>query len=388
MKIKRFAAILFGKWLFCLLRLLRRGGTYLPGKAALWLCPDILSYISQNVETILVTGTNGKTTTVNMIAQMLKAECIPYIATVSGGNIKSSITTEYIRNYDLFRQKPKTALAVIECDEKYVPVVLPEVLPRAVVVTNILKDQTDRLGTEEDVFRLFCKAMLDSDAVFCLDETEAYGKRLIAALAGKNIVPYSVSGKVGQVCGKQIDLPVHLQGEYNYKNAMAACAALYAQQRLTENAIKTLKTVSLPFGRMERADIAGVSAILNLSKNESGVYGALRAIASEGKAYTVVLGFNAQVEDGRDTSWIGEINWKQYSDILSDVLVSGECSVVTRRALSKNGLPSRNISGYSELLKKIQSSEKPVFLMMNYTFMMKFRGLLAKKGYVKDFWKT
>ena len=386
MTIKKYAVILLGKLLFRLLRLLLSGGTYLPGKTALRLCPDILSFAAQNVRTILVTGTNGKTTTVHMIAHMLQAEKTPCFASFSGGNEKSSICTEYILNYDLIRRKPKTALAVIECDEKYVPLVVPDVSPRVIIVTNIFKDQTDRLGSEEDVFRLFCDAMLPADAVFCLSEDEPYGQRLMDALSVKTIIRYSGSVGAARIDGQRVSLRIRLPGNYNYKNAAAACAALYALRQLTDRAVAALETVPIPFGRMEPITVDGVDVTLNLAKNVRGAEETLRFLASCGGAQKIVLGFNAQIEDGQDVSWIWEVPWKQYTAELRDVFVYGECAAFTEGVLHENGISASQIDDAGELLTQIQKSAAPVFLMMNYTCMMAFRKTLAAKGYVKDFW--
>ena len=127
------------------LRLLGRGGTALPGKAALRVYPGLMRELGCGVETVIITGTNGKTTTAGMLRHMLDKAGTPYFSNRSGANLTSGITAEFIENANLLG-KPKKPLAVIECDEGNFPAVAAALQPRAVIVTNLFRDQLDRYG--------------------------------------------------------------------------------------------------------------------------------------------------------------------------------------------------------------------------------------------------
>ena len=98
------------------IRLLGRGGTSLPGKLALKVCPDLLSELGRGVDTLILTGTNGKTTTAGMLRHMLDAAGTDYFSNRTGANLKSGIAAEFIRNASV-TGRMKKKLAVIECDE-------------------------------------------------------------------------------------------------------------------------------------------------------------------------------------------------------------------------------------------------------------------------------
>lgn len=84
-----------------ILRVFRKGATTFPGKTALALKKDILSKISKNVKIILITGTNGKTTTARIIEEGLKQADKSYFINRSGANLITGITTAFIMNSSL-----------------------------------------------------------------------------------------------------------------------------------------------------------------------------------------------------------------------------------------------------------------------------------------------
>ena len=387
-KIRINTAVISGKGFFRLLRCLHRGGTSRPGKLALLICPDILNVVSEGINTILITGTNGKTTTARMIMHMLRESGIPCFGTFAGGNEKSSICTEYILNYDIGHSKPRESVAVIECDEKYIPKVVHEISPNVVVITNITRDQIDRLGTEDDVFGIMRSAMIPLNAVFCLNEDDKYTWGFEKAFTGKTIVRYSGEAGIIRIDGERRPVSLNIPGEFNISNAAAACAALHAEGYLNDRTAASLETFKAPFGRMERINIDGVRVTLNLVKNVRGLEAILQYIESLSTGFMIVLGFNARCEDGRDTSWIEEMNWERYSDVLKNVIVYGENASFTKQVLMDSGMEARHIYEAGQLLSLLRKSDVPVFLMMNYTCMMDFRRFLSAKGYVKEFWNT
>lgn len=86
------------KFLRRILRIMGHGGTNLPGKAALRICPNILTLTAAGIRTIIVSGTNGKTTTCRLIEQGLQASGISLFSNRSGANLLAGIITEYASN--------------------------------------------------------------------------------------------------------------------------------------------------------------------------------------------------------------------------------------------------------------------------------------------------
>ena len=145
MNIRLTLSVIACKFCRFALRMLGRGGTDFPGRVALKICPNALGLLAKNVTTIVVTGTNGKTTTARMIEQTLADSGISYFANKSGANLLSGITAEFAMHSSM-TGKCKYDYAVIESDEAAFKTVGRLVNPKVVVVTNVFSDQLDRYG--------------------------------------------------------------------------------------------------------------------------------------------------------------------------------------------------------------------------------------------------
>ena len=114
MNLNAILAIALCKMLRALSRMLHRGGTAMPGRWALKLCPDLLSRLSKGVKSVVITGTNGKTTSARMIEQAFREHGGSYLANRSGANLLSGITTEFVMNCTLSGKMKKELEAVLE----------------------------------------------------------------------------------------------------------------------------------------------------------------------------------------------------------------------------------------------------------------------------------
>ena len=169
MRLPTFFGILLCKILRFGVRLFHRGGTDFPGRIALKFSPQMLSVMARGVNIVAVTGTNGKTTSSRMIEEAFHEAGLDVLANRSGANLISGITTEFAVNSTLFG-RCKKKYAVIECDEAAARATLGQLHPKAVVVTNLFRDQLDRYGevthTLENI-REGLKAV--PEAVLCLN---------------------------------------------------------------------------------------------------------------------------------------------------------------------------------------------------------------------------
>jgi len=145
MNIRLTFTIIVAKLLVFVLRILKSGGTTLPGKIARKLYPDIIKVISKDYKIIMVTGTNGKTTTTKIIGEILKVNGQEYITNKSGANLFGGIVTTFIDSVDL-SGRAKAPIALIEVDEAAFNVVCDYIEPDVLVVTNFFRDQLDRFG--------------------------------------------------------------------------------------------------------------------------------------------------------------------------------------------------------------------------------------------------
>ena len=123
-------------------RLLHRGGGNAPGAVALRLDPGIIGSLGGMLErSVVVTGTNGKTTTTGLAADALGAGGERVACNRAGNNMESGIAAALV---EARRERPR--VGCFECDELYTVRVLPRLRPRALVLLNLFRDQLDRYG--------------------------------------------------------------------------------------------------------------------------------------------------------------------------------------------------------------------------------------------------
>lgn len=145
MDFKLVVTIFISKLIIKICRLFKTGGTTLPGKIAHRIYPEAIKIIASRFRIIMVTGTNGKTTTSRIIGQILKENNIEYISNKSGANLSSGIITTFIQAVN-FTGKSNVSTALIEVDEAAFLVISKYVTPDILIVTNFFRDQLDRYG--------------------------------------------------------------------------------------------------------------------------------------------------------------------------------------------------------------------------------------------------
>ena len=174
-------AVLAAKGISKGLRLLGRGATTLPGRAALKIYPQILSELSKDRNIIVLTGTNGKTTTTHMAAGILKVRGYTVITNVSGANLATGITTTMIEGIRIRKNAEKAggrSVYIIEADEAAFAKISGQLNPRVCVVTNLFRDQLDRYGELVHTQALIAKGLDATTAQILLDADDS----LVAAL--------------------------------------------------------------------------------------------------------------------------------------------------------------------------------------------------------------
>ena len=137
-------AILTGRIVIRILRLFGRGATTLPGRIALMIDPLLLNRLTKNQRVFLVTGTNGKTTTVRVLRTLLEQQGLNVTTNTSGANLNTGLATTLIDAEPSVRRavrQGKGNAFVFEIDEAFFGKIADELNPSVCVVTNFFVDQ-------------------------------------------------------------------------------------------------------------------------------------------------------------------------------------------------------------------------------------------------------
>lgn len=379
MNFRAFIAIAVCKLLRLLSRLLHRGGTAMPGRFALKICPNLLSILAANVKTVAVTGTNGKTTSARMIEQAFLESGKSYFSNRSGANLISGITTEFVINSSL-SGRCRCEYAVIECDEAAAKRVFPQMKPRVVVVTNLFRDQLDRYGEVTFTLASIREAIRAiPDAVLCLNADCSLTSSLAGDLPNRVVYfgidegaapskpkpeisdathclrckaeyeyDYISYGHLGgfrcPVCGYRrhkadyavtaitalrmdsSELIMNLRGEtrivmvhlpamYNVYNATGSVAAIAEMGLGLDAAVSALANFKCGFGRMERFSLGKAGARMMLVKNPAGCNQVLDFLTNVHEKFALVVSLNDRAADGTDISWIWDADFELLSSM-------------------------------------------------------------------------
>ncbi|MHB8959267.1 MAG: MurT ligase domain-containing protein [Candidatus Limnocylindrales bacterium] len=194
------AALLAARGLSWTVRRFGRGATSLPGLAAARLAPGIDARLAANLRgAVLVTGTNGKTSTAKLLATIVAGTGHPVVANASGANLRQSIGTVFVNATTLRgRFRKRSTIAVLEVDEAALPAVRPAVPGAVLVMTNLFRDQLDRFGETDHLVRLWTTMLSEDQAgttiVFCADDPRVTRLAQIAGDHGARLVPYGFAG--------------------------------------------------------------------------------------------------------------------------------------------------------------------------------------------------
>lgn len=427
--------VLFGKSFSVVSKLLNLGnGSTWPGHIALSANKDFIREITKNsqIKIIVVAGTNGKTTTSKMITTILKEDKKKVIHNTSGANLLNGIASTFIQHANILG-KITQDYAVFEVDENILPLFLRECTPDAIILLNLFRDQLDRYGEIDTIAKKWkdalqnlpssTKLFLNADdpeiaylgadtkatvQYFGLEEKSSnkqlqhasdsiYCPNCHTKLIYKQIY-YSHLGEWS--CPKcklkrpKIDLSktyFPLAGAYNKYNTLAA--ALFTQTEGVQKEIieKALKKVKPAFGRQEIIEVAGKKVQLFLSKNPTSFNQSLETICyserNEESSKNILFVLNDRIPDGKDISWIWDIDIEDYIKEFKNVTVSGDrvYDMALRIQYAQKNKKDSPVKLYENLEEAIRESlntiqpNETLYILPTYSAMLEVRKILIGK---------
>lgn len=169
-------AVFCAKGTKCVLNLMGRGATTLPGKVAAKIDPKILARLCKDRNCLTITGTNGKTTTTHMITDIFRNCGYTVVTNVSGANLLSGVTTSMIFGLPEIKKAEKEGrkvICVLETDEAAFGKIACQIMPKVAVVTNLFRDQLDRFGELSHTRDLIAKGLDTCEAQILLNSDDS-----------------------------------------------------------------------------------------------------------------------------------------------------------------------------------------------------------------------
>lgn len=415
-------AIWVAKALILASKILGKKGSSMPGVVALKICPDLLRILGSKVEkTVVVCGTNGKTTTNNLIYSVLR-ESGGVVCNNVGANMLGGVACAFAKSAGIWGGL-RARYACLEVDEFYARYVFDHITPHYLIVTNMFRDQLDRYGEIDIALNALveaiakvpeCELILNGDDpliasfdvpnfkhFFGVDEDCGMEKVSVTdglfckKCGGKLEYEYLHYNQLGKYdcpdcdferpnldfCVRDVRLfpkleftindfaiSVNYRGFYNIYN-ISACYALVSLMGVdTAELQKILDAYRPQIGRMESFEIRGQEFILNLSKNPAGFNQAIKTVMADEREKSIVVVINDNHQDGRDISWIWDVDFEDMNGH-SGMILSGirrdDLAVRLKHAGCKWLL---KVPSVREAIDAALDRGKPVtYVLVNYT---------------------
>ncbi|MBE7028930.1 MAG: DUF1727 domain-containing protein [Ruminococcaceae bacterium] len=437
-KIRFVLSVWVCKILIYLGKLMGKKGSATPGAIAYKICPDVLRILSVKISKgiIAVCGTNGKTTTNNIIDKILTDKGFKVVCNNIGANMLSGVITAFIEKCDL-KGNINYDYATLEMDEAFAVKIFEHLTPTVMVITNLFRDQLDRYGEVELTANYLkgalnlkkeVKLIVNGDDPVLFNIAKEHGNYLTFGVGQKSVSSYKdgemklcprCSKKLSYEyyhyshlgnfscdnCGfnhpdldfyaKDIDLSdgisfavnddtkiaLNYKGFYNVYNVLAALSVIKTLGIDFENINEVLSDYKPQVARMEAFNLKK-KVILNLAKNPAGFNQALQTVMSDKAKKDIILAINDCESDGRDISWIWDVDF----DFLKNQNVGsiGLCGMrkdelnVRLKYSEVNALYNTYDNIKEAILDKLETDSDVLYVLVNYTVIFESQKILKE----------
>ena len=428
------------------------GGTTLPGRALLRLDPDAMERLGGELEagSVLVSATNGKTTSAAMLSRILGSAGYSVLANSAGSNMPWGIVTALLGE--------RASIGVFEVDEAWLPEVARSLEPRAILLGNLFRDQLDRYGETEALAAAWdelaaempasTRFILNADdpmvaAVGSSTASEAFYFGIEDPAVGLESVPHASDARRCRKCDERLvfertylghlgiyrcpgcgssrpepdlaasqvqvvgaerleaslstgdqefrlDLP--LPGIYNLYNALGAVATAIVLDIEPATATRSLAALPAVFGRAERVVVDGTDVGIFLIKNPVGANEVIRSLSLEHGPLDLWIALNDRIADGRDVSWIWDADFEQLSGRLRSVACSGTRAAEMALRLKYAGVPAEVISISNDLGESfdraVSGAAGKLYALPTYTALLELKSHASRAAGQRQFWEV
>jgi UDP-N-acetylmuramyl tripeptide synthase len=427
----------------------RGGGTTLPGKLLWKLDPAAIDQLASQLPqgSVAVSATNGKTTSTAMVAEILRPR-VRVAHNDSGANLVSGVASALLAARD-------AQLGLFEVDEGALPEVTRRVRPKALLLGNQFRDQLDRYGELELVAARWRDAVAAlphaqlvvngddpqvgalarpggrvfgvddpsvarpalqhaADSKYCLrcgtayDYAAAYVGHLgdyRCPNCGHARPPLDVTARDIELRGLdgaafalaapegETRIELRLPGLYNVYNALGAASLALALGSSLDDVREGLARFSAAFGRFERIAIGGRRVLMLLTKNPAGANEAIRTLVEGAAPSVAVIALNDAIADGRDVSWIWDVDFEPLLAGLDRIVATGSRAAELALRFAYGGLDRDRIEVVPSLDAalvrglELTAEDGELTILPTYTAMLALRHTLAERGHVTNYWE-
>lgn len=415
-----------------------RGGS-LPGEIGLKLDPHFIEKFKMPAIVVLVTGTNGKTTTSNLIAESLRAAGLKVINNRRGDNLNVGIATLLATNSDA-QYHVQAQAAVIEVDELTLYRQFRNLHPTHLVVTNFFRDQLDRAGEMETIIRKIQDVTADFKGDIILNGDDPNTLRIADTAKLAKIHTFSVcrnavskdktdeasEGKFCPRCGSPLEYEFYQYSHigrfhctkdgfgditpdvqvskinydtesftvdgteyHNFINTIYAiynCASVLTVMKTLsldpKAADKVFRTFVMKEGRNEVFALSK-PCVINLIKNPTGANEVMKYINAQPGEKNICIFLNDNDQDGHDVSWIWDAHFERLNTPeVKHIICSGLRAYDMALRLKYEGLEDRItvIESSSEAVHWLNEQNLESYVIATYTALHPTRAILRKEA--------
>jgi UDP-N-acetylmuramyl tripeptide synthase len=361
--LRSLLALFVGKLIVFLTQTLKLGGgSAAPGLYALKSDPLLIQKLAQQIPTnIIITGTNGKTTTARLLNQLLTKQGLKVVRNSTGSNLERGIASALLMKASFWGEIKNVDVGIWEVDEAAFNTLLPKIKPTVVVFLNAFRDQLDRYGEVDNVVKKWWSTLDQVDWPLQIitnhaDVNTGYLGSIVSENKNIKNLGYQVKGHLMNqevsmfvemkkefkadieavvtktrgldgsdfeisYPGNKIKVSLNLPGVYNIYNSLASFAVYYSLNLPLDTFSDHLKDFSPAFGRVEKLSFKGKEIILFLIKNPVGATQVFETVMPIVQKDDVLLtALNDNFADGTDVSWIWDAEFEQLSNTSYELL--------------------------------------------------------------------